>query len=256
MPLVFPFVCEGLVLLGITFLRARSKCQSFSLCAAVPPVGSGPVLLYVGSPHPPDALQPRHPARRPHSFLQPLLLWCQPPVSTTQGNRTFSIAAPTLWNSRPKHIGDCTDLPTFKSCKSLNVWKLVFTWNCVYLVYILMYSYDHIYILILLISLVKYIFWKALFKESWLLLRLWLRIIVIIINNWQPMCLWTSRCFCHMSKIDGTDLQRLVYSIRKTSDNTWKTPSFGRSAKGSLSPARHPKKRQNLPAVPELHPIM
>ncbi|XP_072770959.1 uncharacterized protein [Nerophis lumbriciformis] len=33
----------------------------------------------------------------------------------TWGDRAFSIAAPTLWNSLPKPIRDCSDLPTFKS---------------------------------------------------------------------------------------------------------------------------------------------
>lgn len=29
--------------------------------------------------------------------------------------RAFSVAAPNLWNSLPKHIRDCTDTPTSKS---------------------------------------------------------------------------------------------------------------------------------------------
>lgn len=35
----------------------------------------------------------------------------------TWGKRAFSIAAPTLWNSLPKHIYDCNDTPTFKAQK-------------------------------------------------------------------------------------------------------------------------------------------
>ncbi|XP_061585698.1 uncharacterized protein LOC133450813 [Cololabis saira] len=51
------------------------------------------------------------------------------PVRTkhrTWGDRAFSIAAPTLWNSLPKNIRDCTDLPAFKSHLKTHLYRTAF----------------------------------------------------------------------------------------------------------------------------------
>ena len=44
----------------------------------------------------------------------------------TWGDRAFSAAAPTLWNSLPKPIRDCTDPHTFKSLLKTHLFKLAF----------------------------------------------------------------------------------------------------------------------------------
>ena len=44
----------------------------------------------------------------------------------TWGDRAFSIAAPSLWNSLPQHIRDCTDLPQFKSSLKIHLFKTAF----------------------------------------------------------------------------------------------------------------------------------
>ncbi|KAL3061673.1 hypothetical protein OYC64_009763 [Pagothenia borchgrevinki] len=44
----------------------------------------------------------------------------------TWGDRAFSIAAPTLWNSFPQHIRDCTDPPTFKTLTKTHPFRLAF----------------------------------------------------------------------------------------------------------------------------------
>ena len=44
----------------------------------------------------------------------------------TWGDRAFSLAAPTLWNSLPKHICDCTNPPTFKSVTKTYLFKMAF----------------------------------------------------------------------------------------------------------------------------------
>ncbi|XP_035811405.1 rRNA N6-adenosine-methyltransferase METTL5 isoform X2 [Amphiprion ocellaris] len=46
--------------------------------------------------------------------------------SIKPGDRTFSISAPTLWNSLPQHIHGCTDLTTFKSLLKTHLFKTVF----------------------------------------------------------------------------------------------------------------------------------
>ncbi|XP_075934503.1 uncharacterized protein LOC142934035 isoform X2 [Anarhichas minor] len=44
----------------------------------------------------------------------------------TWSDRAFSISAPSLWNSLPKHIRDCTDLSTFKSQIKIHLFKTAF----------------------------------------------------------------------------------------------------------------------------------
>ncbi|XP_078020681.1 uncharacterized protein LOC144459834 [Epinephelus lanceolatus] len=44
----------------------------------------------------------------------------------TWGDRAFSVATPTLWNSLPKSIRDCTDPHTFKSLLKTHLFKLAF----------------------------------------------------------------------------------------------------------------------------------
>ncbi len=45
----------------------------------------------------------------------------------TWGDRAFSIAAPSLWNSLPKSLRTCTHLPTFKSTLKTHLFKLAFS---------------------------------------------------------------------------------------------------------------------------------
>ncbi|XP_046873364.1 uncharacterized protein LOC124465555 [Hypomesus transpacificus] len=44
----------------------------------------------------------------------------------TWGDRAFSIAAPSLWNSLPKPIRDCTNLSTFKSLVKTHLFRSAF----------------------------------------------------------------------------------------------------------------------------------
>ena len=44
----------------------------------------------------------------------------------TWGDRAFSVAAPTLWNSLPKSIRHCTDIHIFKSLLKTHLFKLAF----------------------------------------------------------------------------------------------------------------------------------
>ena len=46
------------------------------------------------------------------------------------GDRTFSVAAPTLWNALPASLRNTTSLITFKSCLKTYLFKLAFNvWN-------------------------------------------------------------------------------------------------------------------------------
>ena len=67
----------------------------------------------------------RHNLSHTHSSYDANFL--MPPHRTkhlTWGDRAFLIAAPSLWNSLPKHIRDCTDLNTFKTLTKAHLFKL------------------------------------------------------------------------------------------------------------------------------------
>uniref|UniRef100_A0A3Q3MWV1 Reverse transcriptase domain-containing protein n=1 Tax=Labrus bergylta TaxID=56723 RepID=A0A3Q3MWV1_9LABR len=71
-------------------------------------------------------LHPHTPVRVRRSSKANLL---SPPLRTkhrTWGDRAFSIAAPSLWNSLPTHIQHCTDPPTFKSLIKTHLFKQAF----------------------------------------------------------------------------------------------------------------------------------
>ncbi|XP_073328899.1 uncharacterized protein [Pagrus major] len=73
-----------------------------------------------------DMLHHHTPSRNLRSSDANLL---SPPLRTkhrTWGDRAFSIAAPSLWNSLPKHIRDCPDSSTFKSLLKTHLFKLAF----------------------------------------------------------------------------------------------------------------------------------
>ncbi|XP_051255843.1 uncharacterized protein LOC127363447 [Dicentrarchus labrax] len=73
-----------------------------------------------------DLLHRHNPSRSLRSSDANLLT---PPPWTkhrTWGNRAFSVAAPSLWNSLPKQIRDCTDLPAFKSLTKTHLFKIAF----------------------------------------------------------------------------------------------------------------------------------
>uniref|UniRef100_A0A8P4G516 Reverse transcriptase domain-containing protein n=1 Tax=Dicentrarchus labrax TaxID=13489 RepID=A0A8P4G516_DICLA len=73
-----------------------------------------------------DLLHRHNPSRSLRSSEANLLT---PPPRTkhrTWGDRAFSVAAPSLWNSLPKHIRYCTDLPTFKSLTKTHLFKIAF----------------------------------------------------------------------------------------------------------------------------------
>ena len=74
-----------------------------------------------------DLLHHHTPSRSLRSSDANLL---SPPLRTkrrTWGDRAFSIAAPSLWNSLPKHIRDCTNLPQFKSLIKTHLFTTAFS---------------------------------------------------------------------------------------------------------------------------------
>ena len=60
-----------------------------------------------------DLLIPYNPSRHLRSASQHLLV--VPNIKTAAGRRSFSYAAPTIWNSLPIHIRSATSLSTFRS---------------------------------------------------------------------------------------------------------------------------------------------
>jgi len=60
-----------------------------------------------------DLLQPHNPPRDLRSSGQ--LLLAIPPINSALGRRSFSYAAPQIWNSLPNHLRKATTLSTFKS---------------------------------------------------------------------------------------------------------------------------------------------
>ncbi|KAL3044593.1 hypothetical protein OYC64_012977 [Pagothenia borchgrevinki] len=44
----------------------------------------------------------------------------------TWGDRAFSVAAPSVWNSLPQPIRDCTDLTTFKKLTKTHLFNMAF----------------------------------------------------------------------------------------------------------------------------------
>lgn len=47
-------------------------------------------------------------------------------MNRTWGNRAFSAAATSLWNTVPKHIRDCTELNTVKTLTKTYLFKIAF----------------------------------------------------------------------------------------------------------------------------------
>ncbi|XP_072556731.1 uncharacterized protein [Paramormyrops kingsleyae] len=73
-----------------------------------------------------DLLHHHTPSRSLRSSSSNLLsLPCRTKLRTW-GDRAFSIAAPTLWNSLPKSLRDCSDLPTFKKELKTHLFKIAF----------------------------------------------------------------------------------------------------------------------------------
>ncbi|KAK0151579.1 hypothetical protein N1851_007117 [Merluccius polli] len=73
-----------------------------------------------------DLLHHHTPSRNLRSSHGNLL---SPPTRTkhrTWGDRAFSIAAPSLWNSLPKPIRDCTNINNFKTLLKTHLFKLAF----------------------------------------------------------------------------------------------------------------------------------
>ncbi|XP_033827891.1 uncharacterized protein LOC117375687, partial [Periophthalmus magnuspinnatus] len=81
-------------------------------------------LHNLAPPYLTDLLHHHTPSRSLRSSSSNLLsLPCRTKLRTW-GDRAFSIAAPTLWNSLPKPLRDCSDLPTFKKELKTHLFKI------------------------------------------------------------------------------------------------------------------------------------
>ncbi|XP_075963092.1 uncharacterized protein LOC142966290 [Anarhichas minor] len=73
-----------------------------------------------------DLLHHHTPSRRLRSSDANLLSLPLRTKHRTWGDRAFAISAPSLWNSLPKHIRDCTELSIFKSQIKTHLFKTAF----------------------------------------------------------------------------------------------------------------------------------
>ena len=73
-----------------------------------------------------DLLHHHTPSRNLRSSEDNLLSPSTKSKHRTWGDRAFSIAAPSLWNSLPKPIRDCTNIQTFKTQLKTHLFKMAF----------------------------------------------------------------------------------------------------------------------------------
>lgn len=83
-------------------------------------------LNSLAPPYLTDLLHHYTPSRALRSSAGNLLSLSVRTKHRTWGDRAFTVAAPTLWNSLPKPIRDCRDIQTFKSTLKTHLFKLAF----------------------------------------------------------------------------------------------------------------------------------
>uniref|UniRef100_A0A8C7YRZ5 Reverse transcriptase domain-containing protein n=1 Tax=Oryzias sinensis TaxID=183150 RepID=A0A8C7YRZ5_9TELE len=83
-------------------------------------------LHNLAPPYLTDLLQRHTPSRSLRSSDANLLSLPCRTKRRNWGDRAFSIAAPTLWNTLPQHLRDCTDLPVFKKSLKTHLFKIAF----------------------------------------------------------------------------------------------------------------------------------